>query len=199
MQGSETSRALWSVKMENVILIAAVVSAAAVLLFAAAQYNGLVAARNRVKTQWAQVDVQLKRRADLIPNLVETVKGYAKHEESALTGVTAARAKMLSAANPKAALTADGELSSALQKVLALREAYPELKANANFGQLSLQLTETEGKIAYARQFYNDTVLIYMDKIQMFPGSVFAALFGFKEEDYLSATEQERQSVAVKF
>jgi len=162
-------------------------------------YNGFVKARNRVKTQWAQIDVQLKRRADVIPNLVESVKGYAKHENEAIDRVVSARSKMMGANNPKAAMEANAELSSALSRVFALGEAYPNLKADSNFLQLQNSLSETESKIAYARQFYNDTVLVYRDKITLFPGNIFAGILGFKEEAFLEATTTERENVRVQF
>jgi len=162
-------------------------------------YNGFVKARNRVKTQWAQIDVQLKRRAELIPNLIESVKGFVKHENDVIDRVAAARSRMVGAGSPQEAMKANAELTSALGKVFALGEAYPNLKADQNFLQLQNSLGETESKIAYARQFYNDTVLIYKDKITQFPGNIFAGMFGFREEAFFEAAEEDRASVRVKF
>jgi len=162
-------------------------------------YNGLVRLRNRVRDQWAQIDVQLKRRFDLIPNLVETVKGYTKHESETLENVVKARNTYLSATTPEAQMEANGELTQAISKLFALTEAYPDLKANANFIKMQDDLKETEEKIAYARQFYNDTVLQYNNKVEVIPTNIIAALFGFKKEAFFQATEAERQNVEVKF
>ena len=162
-------------------------------------YNGLVALRNRVKDQWAQIDVQLKRRFDLIPNLVETVKGYAKHESDTLEAVVKARNTYLAASTPEAQMKADGELTQAITKLFALSEAYPELKANENFKQLQSELTSTEDKISYARQFYNDVVMKYNNKVEVFPSNIVAGMVGFKTSAYFNATEEERENVKVKF
>ena len=145
-----------------IILIAVV---AIIVLFVINTYNTLVGLRNKVKDQWAQIDVQLKRRFDLIPNLVETVKGYAKHESDTLEAVVKARNTYLSASTPEAQMKADGELAQAITKLFALSEAYPELKANENFKQLQSELTSTEDKISYARQFYNAIVMKNNNKI----------------------------------
>ncbi|MCL2576849.1 MAG: LemA family protein [Defluviitaleaceae bacterium] len=186
--------------METTFIFIGIVIVIAFLIgFLIKTYNGFVRARNRVKTQWAQIDVQLKRRADLIPNLIESVKGYVKHENDVIDRVAAARSKMVGAGNPKEAMQANAELTSALGRIFALSEAYPTLKANTNFMQLQNSLGETESKIAYARQFYNDTVLIYKDKITLFPGNIFAAMFGFKAEAFFEADASERAAVQVKF
>ena len=164
-----------------------------------ATYNKLVDLRNRVKDQWAQIDVQLKRRFDLIPNLVETVKGYAKHESETLEAVIQARNTYVSATTPEAQMKADGDLEKAISKLFALTESYPDLKANTNFQHLQQELTETESKIASARQFYNDTVLLYNNKVEMVPSNIIASIFKFKKETFFEANEAERENVQVKF
>ena len=179
-----------------IILIIVVVL---IVLWAISVYNTLVTLRNRVKDQWAQIDVQLKRRFDLIPNLVETVKGYTKHESETLEAVIKARNTYVSATVPEDQMKADGELTQAISKLFALTESYPDLKANTNFQHLQSELTETESKIASARQFYNDTVMIYNNKIDMVPSNIIAGLFKFKKEAFFEANETERQNVQVKF
>ena len=162
-------------------------------------YNTLIQARNKVKDQWAQIDVQLKRRFDLIPNLVETVKGYASHEKTTLEDVIKARNTYVSATTPEGQMQADGELTQAISKLFALSEAYPDLKANTNFQELQKELTETEDKIQYARQFYNDEVMKYNNKVQMVPSNIVAGIFGFKTEAFFEANEKEKENVEVKF
>jgi len=162
-------------------------------------YNGLVVLRNRVRNQWSQVDVQLKRRFDLIPNLVETVKGYAAHEKETLEAVMAARSRAVNAGTVEEAAHTNGELSKALSRLLAVSENYPDLKANANFMELQNTLSDTENKIALARQFYNDTVMKYQNKRETFPTNLLAGLFRFKEEPYFKADETERENVKVTF
>ena len=179
-----------------VILIIVVVL---IVLWAISVYNKLVVLRNRVKDQWAQIDVQLKRRFDLIPNLVETVKGYTKHESETLEAVIKARNTYVSATLPEDQMKADGELTKAISKLFALTESYPELKANTNFQALQQELTETESKIASARQFYNDTVMVYNNKVDMVPSNIIASLFRFEKEAFFEANETERQNVQVKF
>ena len=179
-----------------VILIIVVVL---IILWAIGVYNQLIALRNRVKDQWAQIDVQLKRRFDLIPNLVETVKGYTKHESETLEAVVKARNTYVSATLPEDQMKADGELTQAISKLFALTESYPDLKANTNFQALQQELTETESKIAAARQFYNDTVMIYNNKVSMVPSNIIASLFKFNKEAFFEANETERQNVQVKF
>ena len=162
-------------------------------------YNSLVALRNKVKDQKAQIDVTLKRRFDLIPNLVETVKGYAKHEKDTLEEVVKARNTYTSATTTEDQLKADSELQKGITKLFALAEQYPDLKANENFINLQNQLTETEDKIQYSRQFYNDEVMKYNNKIEMFPSNIIANLFHFVAEKFFEANEEERQNVKVKF
>ena len=170
-----------------------------IVLWVISVYNSLIALRNRVKDQWAQIDVQLKRRFDLIPNLVETVKGYTKHESETLEAVIKARNTYVSATVPEEQMKADGELTKAISKLFALTESYPELKANTNFQALQQELTETESKIAAARQFYNDTVMVYNNKVSMVPSNIIASLFRFNKEAFFEANETERQNVQVKF
>lgn len=170
-----------------------------IILWAISVYNSLIALRNRVKDQWAQIDVQLKRRFDLIPNLVETVKGYTKHESETLEAVIKARNTYVSATVPEEQMKADGELTKAISKLFALTESYPDLKANTNFQALQQELTETESKIAAARQFYNDTVMVYNNKVSMVPSNIIASLFKFNKETFFEANETERQNVQVKF
>lgn len=170
-----------------------------IVFWAISVYNKLIALRNRVKDQWAQIDVQLKRRFDLIPNLVETVKGYTKHESETLEAVIKARNTYVSATLPEDQMKADGELTKAISKLFALTESYPELKANTNFQALQQELTETESKIASARQFYNDTVMVYTNKVDMVPSNIIASLFRFEKEAFFEANETERQNVQVKF
>lgn len=170
-----------------------------IISFLVSNYNSLVVLRNKVKDQWSQIDVQLKRRFDLIPNLVETVKGYAKHESSTLEDVIKARNTYLAADVPEDQMKADGELTRAISKLFALTENYPDLKANANFMDLQGKLTETEDKISYARQFYNDIAMKYNNKVEMFPSNIVALIFGFKTSAYFKATEEEKENVKVKF
>ena len=155
-------------------IIAIVVIAIAVALFCIKMRNDIVRASNRCDNAWDQINAQLKRRADLIPNLVETVKGYASHESGTLEAVIAARNGVSAAATPEDVMTANNQLTGALRQLFALSESYPDLKANANFQQLQAQLEETENKIVYARQSYNDCVLMFNNAIQTFPGSLFA-------------------------
>ena len=170
-----------------------------VVMFIASTYNTLVRLRNKVKDQWAQVDVQLKRRFDLIPNLVETVKGYAKHENDTFKEVVEARNKFKSATTPEEEMAASGELTKALGRLMVLTESYPELKANENFLSLQADLKDCEEKIAYSRQFYNDSVLSYMNKVQMFPSNIIASMFGFKEMKFFEVAEEEKSAPKVSF
>ena len=180
-----------------IIIIAVVVLLIGIFLIS--NYNSLVSLRNKVKDQWSQIEVVLKRRTDLIPNLVETVKGYAKHEEGTLTAVIEARNKAVSAVGTDNEIEANGELTKALGKLLAITESYPDLKANENFMDLQKQLTETEEKISFSRQFYNDSVLKYKNKLEMFPSNIVANLFNFKPEKFFEITEEERKVPEVKF
>ena len=161
-------------------------------LFVATTYNNLIVLRNKARDQWAQIEVQLKKRFDLIPNLVETVKGYAKHEKDTLNEVIEARNKFKTATTPEEEMAASGELNKALGKIMMLTEAYPELKANENFLSLQADLKDVEEKISYARQFYNDTVLGYMNKVEMFPSNIIANMFGFKPMKYFEAGEEAK-------
>jgi LemA protein len=172
------------------------------LIIFIAVYNGLVRLRNQVKNAWAQIDVQLKRRHDLIPNLVETVKGYMKFERETLEAVTKARniAQQASSAGAGERAKAEGELSSALSRLLAVVERYPDLKANQNFLALQEELTSTENKISFSRQFYNDSVLKYNNQTQMFPSNVVANMTGFKAGEFFEVTlAAEREAVKVSF
>lgn len=174
----------------NVVIIGGIIFIVALLvIYIIGTYNKLVKRLNRVKAQWAQIDVQLTRRADLIPNLVETVKDYASHEKEILEMVISARNILVSATSPTQAISANDQLSSQLQRLNVVAESYPELKANINFNHLQSSLQETEDKIAYARQFYNDTVLLYKDIIHQFPSSAIAKLFRFKDESFFIPTE----------
>ncbi|MGI6309708.1 MAG: LemA family protein [Bacilli bacterium] len=170
-----------------------------ILSYVISVYNKLIVLRNRVKDQWAQVDVQLKRRADLIPNLVETVKGYAKHETATFEAVIKARNKVTTATNPDTEMDANNMLSNALGKLFALAEAYPELKANTNFIKLQADLKEVEDKIAFARQFYNDSVLTYNNKTDMFPSNIVASIFKFTGAKFFETAPEDTQVPTVKF
>ena len=171
-----------------------------VLLWLMSVYNGLVRLRNEVKNAWSQIDVQLKRRHDLIPNLVETVKGYASHERGTLDAVVQARTKAVAAQEIGARVKAEGELSQALGRLMMLVENYPDLKANQNFLALQEELTSTENKIGFARQFYNDTVMRYNTQIQVFPQNMVAGPFGFRESPFFEIENQaERAAPQVKF
>lgn len=164
-----------------------------------ALYNGLVSLKTRIGEAWSQIDVQLKRRADLIPNLVETVKGYAKHEKSVFSEVTKARSEVMSAKSlPKMAQASD-MLTAALGRLIAVAENYPQLKANENFVQLQKELSDTEDKVAYSRQYYNTIVNEYNIKIRTFPNTLFNEMLGFLEKEFFAASEEERKAIAVKF
>lgn len=169
------------------------------VIFIWSLYNSLVSARIRIKEAWSGIDVQLKRRTDLIPNLVESVKAYAKHEKEVFENVTRARASLVSAGTVAEKQQADNMLTSALKSLFAVAEAYPQLRANENFLQLQQELSDIEEKIAYARQFYNSNVVDYNTKIKVFPNVLFAATFGFAEEEFFEAEEAEKQPVKVKF
>lgn len=183
--------------------IAIIVTGVVVLAVGAwlvATYNRLVQRRNRIDNAWAQIDVQLKRRRDLVPNLVETVKGYAAHESATFEAVTQARAAAASASTPAQAADAEGQLGAALGRLFAVAEAYPELKADAGFRDLQAQLAETENRITVSRQVYNDTVLTYQNTIQSFPAVLVAGLMGFTGREYFElADEAERSVPQVRF
>ena len=159
----------------------------------------LIRLKNQVKNAWAQIDVQLKRRTDLIPNLVETVKGYMKHEKEVLENVTRARSAVMKAGSVHEKAAASNMLSDTLKSLFAVAENYPTLKANENFLQLQEELSGTENKIAYSRQHYNDIVMHFNNKIQTFPNNIFANMLNFKQEESFTATEAERKNVKVKF
>ena len=170
------------------------------LLFGIVMYNGLIRRRNQVENAWAQIDVQLKRRIDLIPNLVETVKAYAAHERETLDAVIRARNNAIAAPNtPGAQAEADTAITGALKQVFALSESYPDLKANQNFLALQEELTATEGRVSYARQFYNDSVLGYNNKLQTFPTVIFANMMHFQKREYFEADPLAREVPKVQF
>ncbi len=185
--------------MVVVIIVAVVV--VLLLLFVVVTYNGLVRTRNRIDNAFSQIAVQLKRRHDLIPNLVETVKGYAAHEKGVFESVTQARANAIGAQSgpPQAQAQAENALSGALKSLFAVAEAYPDLKANQNFLNLQEELTSTEDKIAYSRQFYNDSVLGYNTRIQSFPANALAGMFNFTPREYFEGDPGEQGPVAVQF
>ncbi|MBT5140696.1 MAG: LemA family protein [Acidimicrobiaceae bacterium] len=169
------------------------------VIFVISLYNKLVKLRNRIENAWAQIDVQLKRRWDLIPNLVETVKGYASHERETLEAVIAARNAATTASGPAEQAANENMLTGALRQLFAVSEAYPELKANENFLELQEELTATEGRIAYARQHYNDQVTKYNTAIETFPAVVIAGMLGFAEREYFEADDESRGNVSVEF
>ena len=177
------------------LVIVALIVVVALLLVAL--YNRLVQQRNRVDNAWAQIEVQLKRRWDLIPNLVETVKGYAAHERETFEAVTQARANAQKAGNPAEAAQAEGILGAALGRLLAVAEAYPELQADENFRQLQTELAETENKVAVSRQVYNDTVLTYNNTVQTFPGLVVAGPFGFSIREFFEVEDEAQRDAPV--
>ena len=181
------------------VLITLIVVAVLLALYVIVTYNGLIKLRNRIQNAWAQIDVQLRRRYDLIPNLVETVKGYAKHEQGTFEAVTQARANAINAQGPADQARAENMISGALKSLFAVSEAYPDLKANQNFLSLQEELSGTEGRISYARQYYNDAVLRMNTKIQSFPSNILANLFGFKEHEYFEADDTSRGPVSVQF
>lgn len=170
-----------------------------VVVFLWFTYNNLIVLRERIKEALSQIDVQLKRRADLIPNLVETVKGYAKHEKEVFEEVTKARANMLKAETPHQKAEADNMMEKALKSIFAVAEAYPDLKASANFVNLQEELTDTENKVSYSRQFYNSNVLAYNTSIKTFPAMIFANMFKFEPSEFFEADEAEKKEIKVKF
>jgi len=178
-----------------VLLVLLVLAAVAVI----AVYNRLVTSRNAVDNAWAQVDVQLTRRHDLVPNLVETVRGYAAHERQTLDSVTAARAAAVSASGPEQQAQAENVLTGALRSLFAVAEAYPDLKAAQNFAQLQGELADTENRIAYSRQYYNDAVLTYNNAVQTVPTNLVAGATGFRTREFFTAPDGERGPVQVRF
>jgi LemA protein len=181
-------------------VIVLVIIVAVLILAAVVMYNGLIRKRNQVENAWSQIDVQLKRRLDLIPNLVDTVKGYAGHERATLEAVIEARNRAMAApATPVGQAGPDQQLTGALRQLFALSEAYPDLKANQNFLALQEELTATEGRVAYARQFYNDTVLGYNNKLDTFPTLIFARMLKFARREYFEADAAAREVPRVQF
>lgn len=161
-------------------------------------YNSLVTLRNRVREAWSQIDVQLKRRSSLIPNLVEVVKGYAKHEKEVFENVTKARSAMMSAKGPEEAAEANNQLTATLKTLFAVAESYPDLKASANFKALQDELSDTETKVAASRQFYNTNVLDYNNSLETMPTALIAGIFKFEKSDFFQATEAEKKDIEVK-
>ena len=183
----------------EIILLAIGAVIVLLVLFFVLVYNSLVTMRMRIDNAWSQIDVQLKKRYDLIPNLVETVKGYTKHEKTVFESVTKARANALGAQTVSEKAKAEGQLSQALKSIFAVAEAYPTLQASANFKMLQEELSGIESKIAYARQFYNDSVMSYNTSIQTVPTNIVAGMFGFIARDFFKAEEGERENVKVQF
>jgi LemA protein len=181
------------------IFIVLLVLVVVLALIVIATYNGLVGKRNKVANSWSQIDVQLKRRFDLIPNLLETVKGYAAHERQTLESVVQARNSYLSAGSHQDVIKANSELSQGLGRLMAVAEAYPDLKANENFQEFQRELSKTEDKITFARQFYNDVTMDYNNATQMFPSSILANMFNFREEPFFTVDENETAAPQVKF
>jgi LemA protein len=186
--------------MEDCNMLYLIIIVVVILVVIAAMYNGLVTSRNKAKNAWSQIDVQLQRRFDLIPNLVESVKGYMSHEEGVLTKVTELRTSWATASTVSKKAELDSELSGALKTIMAVSENYPDLKANQNFTELQEELRSTEDKIAYARQFYNDSVTMYNTKLETIPTNIIAGMFNFKPEELFEvASDEARQSVKVDF
>lgn len=184
--------------MSPLLIVLGIVALLIVYIFFV--YNGLVGLHEQIKEAWAQIDVQLKRRSDLIPNLVETVKGYAKHEKDVFENVTKARSALMSAKGPAESAGANDMLTNAIGKLFAVAEAYPELKANENFVQLQKEMSDTEDKVAYARQYYNTTVMDYNVRIKVFPNVLIANQLGFKEEEFFKTdATDDRNAPKVKF
>ena len=183
----------------DIALIVVLVIVVILVIAVIGLYNNLVKLRNMVDNAWAQIDVQLQRRLDLIPNLVETVKGYATHERGTLDEVTQARSAVMNATTPAGKMEADGILTGALKSLFAVAEAYPDLKANVNFQQLQAELSNTEDKISYMRQSFNDTVMKYNTAIQTFPAVLLAGMMGFKERQSFDASAGAETAPKVQF
>lgn len=169
------------------------------LVWLLATYNGLITLRNRVREAWSQIDVQLKRRSSLIPNLVETIKGYAKHEKEVFENVTKARSALMGAKNPGEAAQANDQLSGALKSLFAVAEGYPQLRASENFKQLQEEISDTETKVAASRQFYNTNVLDLNNSLETIPSAWVGQMFSFKKEEFFKASEDEKADVKVQF
>ncbi len=183
----------------SITLWIVIIAVAVVAIFIWSLYNGLIRLKNNVENAWAQIDVQLKRRADLIPNLIETVKGYVKHEKTVLENVTKARTSLMNATTVEGKAKAENQLSATLKTLFAVSENYPKLRANENFLQLQEEISGTESKIAYARQHYNDIVMVFNNKIEVFPNSIFARKMDFTRKPLFEAAEAERKNVKVQF
>ena len=178
----------------------ALVIIAVLIILVISMYNSLVRLRQKVKNSWSQIDVQLQRRFDLIPNLVETVKGYMKHENDVLTKVAELRTSWANAGTVAEKANLDNQLSGALKTIMAVSESYPDLKANQNFSELQQELQNTENKISFSRQFYNDSVTMYNTKLEVFPSNIIASMFGFKAEEFFKVeSEEARKNVKVDF
>jgi LemA protein len=175
------------------------IAVAVIAIYVVGVYNALRSIEVKIREAWSQIDVQLKRRADLIPNLVETVKGYAKHEKEVFENVTKARAALMSASTPQEAEKADNMLKGALKSLFAVAEAYPELKAQEGFVNLQNELSDTEDKVSYSRQFYNSVVRQFNEMIVVFPNSILANMFGFKQKEFFEVEESEREAPKVEF
>ena len=189
---------MWhNVSMDPLLIIGIAVLIVLTLLWL--NYNHLITLRERIKEALSTIEVQLKRRADLIPNLVESVKGYAKHEKDLLENVTKARSELVKAGTLQQKAAADNQISEALKSIFAVAEGYPDLKANQNFLELQQELSDTENKISYARQFYNSNVLAYNIAIKTFPGIIFANMFHFNESELFAATDEEKKEIKIKF
>jgi LemA protein len=180
-------------------LIALIVILAVIVLIVIVLYNSIIRLNNQVKNAWAQIDVQLKRRADLIPNLIETVKGYAKHEKTVFENVTKARTAFMNASTVGQKAKADNMMTDTLKSLFAVSENYPQLRANENFLQLQEELTGTENKVSYSRQLYNDMVMEFNNKIQVFPSSFFAKMFNFTAKESFEVAAADKKPVKVKF
>jgi len=180
-------------------LIVLIVILAIIVLMAIGYYNKFIVLSNRIRNSLAQIDVQLRKRADLVPNLVKTVKGYAKHEKKIMERVTEARKALLGAKDIVSKMKAGNQLERSLKSIFAIAENYPQLKANTNFLQLQQELAAIEDKVAYSRQYYNDSTLSYNNSVQMFPGSFFAGLYGKKEKEFLKIPEAARAVPKIDF
>ncbi len=183
--------------MNSIWIVAGVVSLIAIYLLTI--YNGLVSAKVKISEAFSHIDVQLKRRVDLIPNLIESVKGYVKHEKEVLEKVTAARTSLMQAKSPHEKAKSDNMLTDTLKSLFAVAENYPTLKANENFIKLQDELSDTENKIAYSRQFYNSTVMDFNTKIQIFPNMIVASLLAFKAAEFFQIEEDEKKPIKVSF
>jgi LemA protein len=180
-------------------LIIGIVSGVVIILYILLAYNSLIRLKNEAENSWSQIDVQLKRRSDLIPNLVDTVKGYMKHEKETLENITKARSAIMNAESVQETANASNMLTGALKSLFAVSENYPDLKASQNFIQLQEEISGTENKISYARQHYNDMVMMYRNKMETIPTNIIASLFNFKDKDLFEATTEEKKNIKVNF